>query len=119
MISAVVQHPGRGEDCPKVEFHRYLLDLPDDLELIGYEVRGNCMQAAGIIDRDLIFTEVREPVSGDIVVAVVDGRPMLKRYLVENGIAFVRPDDGSCPDIVPQKELIIWGVVVAMMRTFR
>jgi repressor LexA len=93
--------------------------IADMTRLSAYVVEGNCMESAGINNGDVVFVDPREARHRDVVVALVDGRSMLKRYLVENGVVCLRPDDRSSADIIPQQELVIYGVVVGLMRHFR
>ena len=53
---------------------------------------------------------------GDIVAALIDGETTLKRYLVEKGKPFLRAENADFPDLIPAQELIIQGVLIALMR---
>jgi repressor LexA len=61
--------------------------------------------------------EFREPRKGDVVAALIDGETTLKRYVVENGRPFLRAENEDYPDLVPAHELVIQGVLVALLRS--
>jgi repressor LexA len=71
---------------------------------------------AHICDGDTVILEFREPRKGDIVAALIDGETTLKRYLVERGHPFLRAENPRFPDLIPARELIIQGVLVALLR---
>lgn len=76
------------------------------------------MVGAHICDGDLVILEFRAPVSGDIVAAIIDGETTLKRYLIEDGEAYLHAENPDFPDLIPTFELIIQGVMVALIRRF-
>jgi SOS-response transcriptional repressor LexA len=92
--------------------------VPDLTGLMAFVVSGDCMALAGINDRDIVFADPRVACHEDVVVAVVDGRSVLKRYVLDNGVALLRAADPKVPDLVPQQELVVRGVVVGLMRRF-
>jgi len=79
-------------------------------------VSGDSMIDAHICNGDTVILEVREPRRGDVVAALIDGETTLKRYVVENGQPFLRAENDNYPDLVPARELIIQGVMVALLR---
>lgn len=81
------------------------------------KVRGDSMIDAGILDRDTVILELREPRHGDIVAALIDGETTLKRYLLQDGRPFLRAENERYPDLIPVSELIIQGVFRALIRT--
>jgi repressor LexA len=40
----------------------------------------------------------------------------LKRYLVEKGQPFLRAENPDFPDLIPARELVIQGVLIALLR---
>lgn len=87
-----------------------------------WRVSGWSVVGAGIHDGDFaVVDRSLSPVSGDIVVAVIDGEHSLKRYRLEGNrqvLAFENPDlpvfaleDGE--------EAMIWGVVRVSLRLHR
>jgi repressor LexA len=63
-----------------------------------------------------VILEFRQPRKGDIVAALIDGETTLKRYLVDHGKPFLRAENPDYPDLLPAQELIIQGVLVALLR---
>ena len=82
-------------------------------------VRGDSMTGAQISDGDLAVLEMREPRTGEIVAALIDGETTLKRYVVENGRPYLKAENPAYPDLMPSEELIIQGVMVALIRKYR
>lgn len=83
------------------------------------KVRGDSMIGAGINDGDLVILEHREPNPGVVVAALIDGETTLKRYLHQAGRPYLRAENPLYPDLIPARELIIQGVMVALIRKFR
>jgi repressor LexA len=63
-----------------------------------------------------VILEFKQPRKGDIVAALIDGETTLKRYIVEKGSAFLRAENPNYPDLLPARELIIQGVLIALLR---
>lgn len=93
------------------------LGLPRNARTFALKVRGNSMIDAHICNGDTVILEFKEPRKGDIVAALIDGETTLKRYLVERGKPFLRAENADFPDLIPARELIIQGVLIALMRT--
>lgn len=80
------------------------------------KVRGDSMIDAHICDGDTVVLEIREPRNGDVVAALIDGETTLKRYVVERGIPYLHAENEAYPDLIPIQELVIQGVMVALLR---
>jgi repressor LexA len=92
------------------------LGIPRHSKTFALKVRGNSMIDAHICDGDTVILEFREPRKGDVVAALIDGETTLKRYLVERGRPFLRAENPKFPDLIPAHELIIQGVLIALLR---
>lgn len=92
------------------------LGIPRHAKTFALKVRGNSMIDAHICDGDTVILEFREPRRGDVVAALIDGETTLKRYLIEKGKPFLRAENPDFPDLIPAHELIIQGVLVALLR---
>jgi repressor LexA len=92
------------------------LGLVHSARTFALKVRGDSMIEAHICDGDVVVLEFREPRSGDIVAALIDGETTLKRYLVKNGKPFLRAENAGYPDLIPARELVVQGVLVALLR---
>ena len=92
------------------------LGIPRHARTFALKVRGDSMIDAHICSGDTVILEFREPRKGDIVAALIDGETTLKRYLVEKGRPFLRAENAAFPDLIPAQELIIQGVLIALLR---
>lgn len=92
------------------------LGIPRHAKTFALKVRGNSMIDAHICHGDTVILEFREPRRGDIVAALIDGETTLKRYLLDRGRPFLRAENAEFPDLIPAQELIIQGVLVALLR---
>lgn len=92
------------------------LGIPRHARTFALRVRGDSMIDAHICDGDTVILEFREPRKGDIVAALIDGETTLKRYVVEKGKPFLHAENPNFPDLIPARELIIQGVLVALLR---
>jgi repressor LexA len=92
------------------------LGIPRRARTFALKVRGDSMIDAHICDGDTVILEFREPRKGDIVAALIDGETTLKRYLIEKGQPFLRAENPDYPDLIPARELVIQGVLVALLR---
>ncbi len=92
------------------------LGIPRNARTFALKVRGDSMIDAHICSGDTVILEFREPRKGDIVAALIDGETTLKRYLIEKGKPFLRAENPDFPDLIPARELIIQGVLVALLR---
>jgi repressor LexA len=92
------------------------LGLPRHTRAFALRVRGDSMINAHICSGDTVILEFREPRKNDIVAALIDGETTLKRYLIQNGKPFLRAENPAFPDLIPARELIIQGVLIALLR---
>lgn len=92
------------------------LGVRPDAKLFALRVRGDSMLGAHIAENDIVFLTPREPRPRDIVAALIDGETTLKRYVVEKGKPFLRAENPNFPDLIPARELIIQGVLIALLR---
>lgn len=92
------------------------LQLPKNARTFALQVRGDSMKDAAIVDGDVVIMEFCEPRHRDIVAALIDGEVTLKRYLVQKGRPFLRAENPKYPDLIPAQELVIQGVMRAVLR---
>lgn len=95
------------------------LQLPRNNRTFALKVRGDSMIDAHILDGDTVILEFREPRHNDVVAALIDGETTLKRYRTEGGRPFLKAENPRFPNLIPAQELVIQGVVVALLRNFR
>lgn len=90
---------------------------PRRLQVWALRVRGDSMIGAHILDGDLAVLERREPRSGEIIAALVDGTDSTLKRLVEvDGRSVLRAENPQYPDIVPTQRLECQGVLVGVIR---
>lgn len=82
-------------------------------------VRGDSMEDAGIFEGDMVIADSKkEPRSGDIVIALVDGENTVKRFICEGDAVYLKPENRNYKEIYPVNELTIQGVVIGLMRSY-
>ena len=84
--------------------------------VFALKVRGDSMIGAQINDGDIVILEQRAPKNNDIVAALIDGETTLKRFIMNRDRAFLKAENPDYPDLIPVTELIIQGVMVALVR---
>jgi len=84
------------------------------------EVKGDSMIGKLIAPGDMVVIEPRaEPKAGDVVVALIDGESTLKTFMLHRGKPYLRAENPRYPNLVPAHELVIQGVMVALIRKRR
>ena len=79
------------------------------------------MIGAGIQNGDLLIVDrALEAKSGAIVIAVVNGELTVKRLIINNNKAYLKPENPDFPiiNIANDMELHIWGVVAHVIHSF-
>lgn len=105
------------QDADSVTLDSAFFGIKSGAPIFGLRVRGDSMLGAGIRHNDVVFLTVREPRSGDIVAALVDGQSTLKRYLSRGKARPVlHSENPAYKDIIPAAELAIQGVMVGLLR---
>jgi repressor LexA len=112
---------GMGQDAEPVREGCISIDItsigvPRHARTFALKVRGNSMIDAHICSGDTVVMEFREPRNRDIVAALIDGETTLKRFIVEKGKTYLRAENPDFPDLIPARELVIQGVLVALLR---
>ncbi len=93
------------------------LGLRAGSKLFALEVRGDSMIGRHILDGDLaIIDRARTPKQGDVVAALIDRESTLKTLEYENGRAYLRAENSHYPNLHPSHELLVQGVMVALVR---
>jgi repressor LexA len=83
----------------------------------GLKVRGDSMIGKHVVDGDLAIIEHGvEPRTGDIVAALIDGQVTLKTFLIQRGRPYLKAENPRYPNLIPQEELQIQGVMVGLVR---
>ena len=93
------------------------LGIKPTTRTFGLKVQGDSMIGKSIIDGDIVIIEHGvEPRSGDVVAALIDGQVTLKTFVLQQGKPFLRAENPRYPKLIPQEELQIQGVMVALIR---
>lgn len=106
--------PSPADDYIEDEVDIARLVVGNPLATFLWTAQGECMIGAGIYDGDvLVVDRSLEPVVGDVVVAVVDGEPSVKRLVLEAGQLALTIENPAMPVFRPPAitEAAIWGVV--------
>jgi repressor LexA len=100
--------------------------VPVTIDSIGFNptrntfalrVSGDSMIGKHICSGDIVVCEHGpEPRPGQIVVALIDRKSTLKTFLVRNGKPYLKAENPRYPDLIPSEELVIQGVVRALIR---
>lgn len=102
----------------RLSFDEILVKNP--LSTISIRVVGDSMIDAGIYEDDIIIVDKgREPILGDIVVAIVDGEFTVKYYKRKNSEIYLEPANDAYPIIKPNNEMMIFGVVTGVVRSIK
>jgi repressor LexA len=114
----VAGRPSRSEEveagCISVDLST--IGISPNGRTFALRVRGDSMIGAHILDGDTIVLEMKPPHDGAVVAALVDGECTLKRYFVRRGAPYLKAENPKYADVIPARELVIQGVVVAVFR---
>jgi repressor LexA len=103
------------EGCVLIDIET--LRIKPSARTFGLKVQGDSMLGKNIVDGDIAIIEHgMEPRSGDVVAALIDGRVTLKTFVVQQGKPYLRAENSRYPNLIPQEELQIQGVMVALVR---
>jgi repressor LexA len=103
------------EGCVLVDVET--LGVKPSARTFGLKVRGDSMVGKHIVDGDIAVIEHGvQPRSGDVVAALIDGQVTLKTFVTQRGKPYLRAENPRYPNLLPQEELQIQGVLVALIR---
>jgi repressor LexA len=93
------------------------LGIKPSARTFGLKVRGDSMTGKSILDGDIAILEHGvTPRQGDAVAALIDGQVTLKTFILQRGKPYLRAENPRYRDLIPQAELQIQGVMVALVR---
>lgn len=93
------------------------LNIKPTVRSFALEVRGDSMTGKNILDGDIVILEHGvEPKVGDVVAALIDNESTLKTYMKERGKIYLRAENPRYPKLIPADELVIQGVMMALIR---
>ena len=110
--------PAEEELVDTLSLDEYLIKHPEQTFLI--KVNGDSMMDAGINEADLVLVERgRTPKDKDIVIAQVDGEWTMKYYEKRGTEIRLIAANKKYPPIIPKRELVMGGVVIAVIRKYK
>ena len=116
-VSAGFPSPAEEELRDVISFDEYLITKQAESFLL--KVDGDSMIGAGIMPDDLVLVERgREPKTGDIVIAEVDGAWTMKYFHKKGKEVYLEAANPKYPRIKPVAELRLGGVVTAVIRKY-
>jgi repressor LexA len=81
------------------------------------QVQGDSMIGKHILPGDVVVVEHGvTPKPGDVVAALIDGESTLKTFALQRGKPCLHAENSKYPDLIPAAELVIQGVMVALIR---
>lgn len=96
---------------------RDLVSKPKNCFLL--QVKGDSMINAGINDGDLVIADrKKEPRLNDIIIALIDNENTVKRLVGRPGKHYLKAENPKYPDIHPENDLQIQGVVTGLIRSY-
>ena len=106
------------EGCISVDVET--LGISPSSRTFALEVRGNSMEGRHILNGDYAILEHgMDPRPGDVVAALIDNESTLKTFVKQHGKTWLKAENPSYPDFIPAQELVIQGVMVALIRKYR
>ncbi len=116
-VAAGFPSPEEEELRDILSLDEYLVARPEASFLL--QVSGDSMVGEGIMPGDLVIVEKgRQPKSGDVVIAEVDGEWTMKTFRKEKGAVYLEAANPKYPIIRPREELKLAGVVTAVVRKY-
>ena len=111
--------PAEEGDLGRLVMDLSAIGIPTTQDSFALRIEGHSMINAGINDGDVLLVEKIEPVSGDIVVAVVDGTVTVKYLIIDGDRHILRSANANYPDRELSGDWSIRAVAVGLIRKFR
>jgi repressor LexA len=116
-IQAGFPSPEEEALCDVMSMDEYLITKPDASFLL--QVSGDSMIGEGIMEGDLVIVEKdKQPRSGDVVIAEVDGEWTMKYFKKQGKQVYLEAANPKYPIIKPKTNLRLGGVVTAVIRKY-
>ena len=116
-VCAGFPSPAEEELRDIISFDEYLIRNPETSFLLS--VTGDSMIEAGIREKDLVIVEKnKEPQSGDIILAEVDGNWTMKYFRRRGKMVTLEAANSKYSPIIPRTDLRIAGVITAVVRKY-
>lgn len=106
------------EGCISVDVET--LGVKPTARTFALEVRGDSMTGRHIVEGDYAILEHgMDPRPGDVVAALIDNESTLKTFVKQRGKPCLKAENPKYPNLIPAEELVIQGVMVALIRKYR
>jgi repressor LexA len=106
------------EGCISVDVET--LGVKSTARTFALEVRGDSMIGRHIMEGDYAVLEHgMDPRPGDVVAALIDNESTLKTFVKQGGKPCLKAENPKYPNLIPAQELVIQGVMVALIRKYR
>ena len=102
----------------KLDLNQHLISNPASTFFV--KVAGDSMKDAGIFENDLLVVDrSKDPASGRIVIAAINGELTVKRLLKNRGKTFLVPENKNYKplEITEHTDHHIWGVVTHVIHS--
>lgn len=104
-----------GEGCVTVDIAT--VGFKPTRNTFALRVTGDSMIGRHICNGDIVILEHgAEPRHNQIVAALIDRKSTLKTFVVKSGKSFLKAENPRYPDLIPSEELMIQGVLRALIR---
>jgi repressor LexA len=108
----------QAEGCLSVDVES--LGIRPTARTFALRVRGDSMIGRHIVDGDYaVFEHGLTPQSGDVVAALIDNENTIKTFIQDRGKPYLRAEHPKYPKLIPAAELVIQGVLVALVRKWK
>jgi DNA polymerase V len=100
-----------------LDFNELLIE--NTAATFAVKIAGESMTGAGMLPGDIaVINRARAPVSGCVVLALVDGDFTVKRYKLKDGRTILQAENPAYPDITitDGTDFEVWGCVTAIVR---
>lgn len=105
------------EGCITVDIDT--LGIRPTARTFALQVRGDSMIGKHILDGDFVVCEHGvTPKPGDVVAALIDNESTLKTFVRKDRKPYLRAENPAYPELIPAAELVIQGVVAAILRKY-
>ena len=96
------------------------LGIQPTARTFALQVRGDSMIGRHIVEGDYaVFEHGLTPRNGDVVAALIDNESTIKTFIRDRGKPYLRAENPQYPKLIPATELVIQGVMVALVRKWR
>jgi len=100
-----------------LDFNELLIEHPS--ATFAIRIEGESMTGAGIFPGDIaVVDRAREPVNGSIILALLDGAFIVKRYRVRDGAVWLQAENPAFADmpLSDGQSFEVWGVITRSIR---